>query len=145
MAGDEDNGLINLSFPQKLQLGAFGAGTLIFLLTYLISILLNGSQFTNQWILSNPVPVLAYWSIQIGLVPVYKRTDPKRIACLKQTIYKLLSIGAPFMLFWAYYQFNPPTTGIDRIVSKLSYVFTFASITGVILSGSYFKFSVDKE
>jgi len=145
MAGDEDDGLLNLSFPQKLQLGAFGAGTAIFAATYLIAILLNGVQYTNQWIMANPVPVLAYWSIQIGLIPVYKRTDPRRLKYVKQTIYKLLSIGAPFMLFWAYYQFNPPTTGIDRIVSKLSYVFTFASITGVILSGSYFKFKVDKE
>ena len=145
MAGDEDNGLLNLSLPQKLQLGAFGAGTLIFLLTYLIGALLNGFQYTNQWILSNPVPVLAYWSIQIGLIPVYRRTDPRQLKYVKQTVYTLLSLGAPFMLFWAYYQFNPPTTGIDRIVSKLSYVFTFASITGVIVSGSKFKFKLGKD
>lgn len=139
MAEDED-GFLNLSLPQKLQLGALSAGTLLFLLTYLVSILLNGTQYVNQWILDNPVPVLAYWSIQIGMIPVYRSVDPRHIKCVKQTVYKLLSVGAPFMVFWAYYQFHPPETGIDRIVEKLSYVFTFASITGVILSGSYFQF-----
>jgi hypothetical protein len=39
---DDEDGSLNLSLPQKLQLGAFSAGTLIFLLTYTISGLLNG-------------------------------------------------------------------------------------------------------
>jgi len=137
---DDEDGFLNLSLPQKLQLGVFGAGTAIFLLTYFISVLLNGFSFVNQWILDNPVPVFAYWSIQVGLIPVYRSIDPLHIKCVKQAIYKLVSIGAPFMLFWIYYQFNPPQTGIDRIVAGFSHIITFASITGVILSGSYFQF-----
>jgi len=144
MADDED-GFLNLSLPQKLQLGAFGAGTLIFLLTYFVSVLLNGFNYVNHWILNNPVPILAYWSFNIGMLPVYKKVDPRELKCVKQMIHKFVTIGGPFILFWVYYQFNPPATGIDRVVSKLSYVFTFASITGVILSSSYFKFKTGND
>lgn len=139
MAEDEDNGLLNLSLPQKLQLGVFGAGTLIFLLTYLVSVLLNGTQYVNQWILDNPVPVAAYWSIQVGLIPVYRKTDPRHVKYVKQFGHKFFFTGAPFILFWGYYQFNPPSTGIDRIVSTLSYIITSAVIIGGILSGSNFQ------
>lgn len=146
MAEDEDGErLLNLTLPQKLQLGAVGTGTLLFIATYIIAVLLNGTQFTNQWILQNPVPVAAYWSINIGLLPVYSKVDPREVKCIKQFIYKFIFWGGPFIVFWIYYQFNPPTTGIDRVVSKLSYVFTFASITGVILSGSYFKIQTDRQ
>jgi hypothetical protein len=75
MAEDED-GFLNLSFPQKLQLGVFGAGTLIFLLTYLTAGLPNGFNYVNTWILDNPIPVAAYWSLNIGMIPVYRRADP---------------------------------------------------------------------
>jgi len=138
MADDED-GFLNLSLPQKLQLGVFGAGTLIFLLTYLVSILLNGTQYVNQWILENPVPVAAYWSIQVGLIPVYKKADPRHIKYVKQFAYNFFWTGAPFILFWGYYQFNPPSTGIDRIVSTLSRFVTSAVIIGVLLSTSNFQ------
>ena len=141
MGDDEDGGLLNLSLPQKLQLGAFGAGTLIFLITYFISALLNGFHYTNTWIMENPVPVIAYWSLQVGLIPVYKQVDPREIKLVKQFIYKFFFTGSVFILIWMYYQFNPPTTGIDRIVSTLSYIITSAVILGTILSGSYFKFT----
>lgn len=146
MAEDEDGeGLLNLTLPQKLQLGAVGTGTIIFILTYTIAVLLNGFTYVNQWITSNPVPVAAYWSINIGLLPVYSKVDPREYKCVKQAVYKFIFWGGPFILFWIYYQFNPPTTGIDRLVSKLSYVFTFASLTGVILSGSYFKYKIKED
>lgn len=145
MAGDEDDGLLNLSLPQKLQLGVFGAGTAIFALTYLTGVLLNGFQYTNQWILSNPVPVLAYWSLQIGLIPVYKRTDPRQLKYVKQFAYKFFFTGAPFMIFWAYYQFNPPTTGIDRIISTFSRFITSVSVIGLLASAGNFKMSFEKE
>jgi len=137
---EDGEGFFNISPMQKIQLGVFGAGTLIFLGTYFFAVLLNGFKYTNEWMMQNPVPVLAYWSINIGMIPVYKKVDPRELKCVKQTIYKFVMIGGPFILFWIYYQFHPPATGIDRVVSKLSYVFTFASISGVILSSSYFKF-----
>jgi len=141
MAEDEDSGLLGLQITpiQKLQFGIFGTGTLIFIATYIIAVLLNGFSYTHQWITANPVPVAAYWTINIGMLPVYKKVDPLELKCLKQAVFKFILWGGPFIVFWIYYQFNPPTTGIDRIVSKLSYVFTFASITGVILTSSYFK------
>jgi hypothetical protein len=143
MADDED-GFLNLSLPQKLQLGAFGAGTLIFLITYAVSGLLNGFNYVNTWILENPVPVAAYWSLQIGLIPVYRSFDPRHVKLVKQFAYKFFFTGAPFIVFWAYYQFNPPQTGIDRIVSTLSYIITSAVTIGVILSGSNFHIQQKK-
>jgi len=145
MAEDEEDGFLNLSLPQKLQLGAFSAGTLLFLLTYTISGLLNGFNYTNTWILNNPVPVAAYWSLQIGLIPVYKSIDPRHIKFVKQSAHKFFFTGAPFIIFWTHYQFNPPTTGIDRIVSTLSYIITSAVIIGVVLSGSYFQLKRNNE
>ena len=138
MADDED-GFLNLTLPQKLQLGAFGAGTLIFLFTYAVSGLLNGFSYVNTWILENPVPVAAFWSLQIGLIPVYRSFDPTHIKLVKQFAYKFFFTGAPFIVFWAYYQFNPPQTGIDRIVSTLSYIITSAVTIGVIFSATNFK------
>jgi len=90
-------------------------------------------------VIANPVPVAAYWIIKIGMLPVYKQVDPLERKCLKQAIFKFILCVGPFILFCIYYQFNPQTTGIDRIVSKPSHVFTFVSITGVVLSSSYFK------
>lgn len=145
MAEDEEDGLLNLSLPQKLQLGVFSAGTIIFLLTYTISGLLTGFNYTNTWILNNPVPVAAYWSLQIGLIPVYRSIDPSHLKFVKQYAHKFFFTGAPFIIFWAYYQFNSPTTGIDRIVSTLSYIITSASILSVVLSGSYFQFKKNRE
>jgi len=140
MADDEDGGLLDLTFPQKLQLGAFTAGTLIFLLTYLTAGLLNGFNYVNQWIITNPVPVAAYWSLNIGMIPLYRKANPREWKFFKETGLKFIRTGAPFILFWGYYQFNPPTTGLDRIVSDISWIIAIASISGVILSGSYFKF-----
>lgn len=66
MAEDSD-GVFKLTVTEKIQLGAFAAGTGIFLLTYLIAAALNGFTYVNQWILDNKIPVFFYWSIQIGL------------------------------------------------------------------------------
>ena len=70
---------------------------------------------------------------------VYKKVNLHELKCIKQMIHKFVTIGGPFILLWVYYQFNPPATGIDRVVSKLIYVLTFESIISVILSIIYFQ------
>jgi hypothetical protein len=68
-----------------------------------------------------------------------RSVDPQEF---KQTVHhKFFFMGAPFILIWTYYRFNPLTTGIDLIVPTLSYIITSAVILGNILSGTYFKFT----
>jgi len=139
MAEDED-GFLNLSLPQKLQLGVFGAGTLLFLFTYVVAGLLNGFNYVNTWILDNPIPVVAYWSIQIGMIPVYSNVDLRRIKWLKQSIYTFFFSGGPFILFLAYYQFHPPTTGVDRLVNKFSYIIASVTFFKLIVSSGFYQY-----
>ncbi|WP_313694217.1 hypothetical protein [Halorarum halobium] len=137
MADDEDRGLLNISLTQKIQLGAIGVGTLLFLLTYLVQGLLNGFSYVNQWILGNLIPVSAYWTLLIGLVPIYRQVDLRELKYLKQSIYTAISMGIPFLLFWLYYQFYPPTTGLGRVVEGLSYVITVGSALNLLISKGF--------
>jgi len=148
MAEDGDNQAFKLTLTEKIQLGAFGAGTAIFILTYLAAAVLNGFNYVNQWILDNKVPVLFYWSIQIGLLPIYnwaleeaikpvRRTDGFKLEkWFKQAVWTFIMTGAPFLLIAIFYWYNPPAPGLDRVVYRLSYIIAGATFANFVVSSS---------
>jgi len=44
------------------------------------------------------------------------------------------------ILFLAYYQFNPPTTGIDRLVNKFNYIIASVTFFKLIVSSGFYKY-----
>ena len=148
----DDDDRFKLTLTEKIQLGAFSAGALIFLLSYTVAGLLNGFQYTNQWILDNKIPVFFYWSIQIGLLPVYnwileegikpaRYTDGFKL----QAIWTFVMTGAPFVLILIYYLYNPPAPGLDRVIYRFSYIIAGATFFNLILSTSIFSLNKRKK
>jgi len=151
MADDEDG--FKLTLTEKVQLGAFSAGAGIFLLSYIVAGLFNGFQYTNQWILNNKIPVFFYWSIQLGLLPVYnwildegikpsRYTDGLKLQkWFKQAAWNFTMTGAPFITIAIYYWYNPPSPGLDRVVYRLSYIIAGATFFNFTVSSSLFTYS----
>lgn len=131
----ESNGY--LSRGQKIQLKAIAAALLLETLIYGIFVTLNGFNYTHQLIQENLLPVLFFSLSIFAIAPVYHKTDDTTRKIIKQLTFSgviLVTISIPT---WIYYRFNPPSTGWERLVDRLTYIYTSASILKVAASYAY--------
>lgn len=119
---------------QKRQIQALLLGVLVELGIYFLLVMLNGFSYTNHLLRQNLIPVAFFATMLLALAPLYRKTDDHVQKIVKQLTWTGFILEAVSIPTWIYYQFNPPTNGLERIVGTLTYVFFTAGVIKVLLS-----------
>lgn len=131
---------------QKLQIfSTFGIIGLQILI-YLGIGLLNGFDYLNTWIIANIVPVSFFVILPFSLVPVYSQLDDIWTKAQKQFTQVGIVIMIASVYVFTYFEFNPPTTGFERLAASFArFTGLYAFINFMISGGITAKKMKDEE
>ncbi|MFU1780257.1 hypothetical protein ACM16X_02625 [Haloarcula japonica] len=127
-----------LTRGQKLQLYTVIALAILSSLIYTLLGLMNGFSTLNEWILNQKIALFYLTLLAVSIAPIYRRTDDK----LKKIVKQLSFTSALFIVFspivWIYFFVNEPSTWVEKLAHRVSYVIFAAGFFGAI-SSYYYK------